>query len=208
MLLGVRSAVRVTVRSSPGELSGHAWHILTVMPSRDHRPAAAQPISNDTRIAGRLSEGEFSAIAEKSSSLEIARRKGDSNRGSRTAAFRSPAAVSVPGLMRARRGRSCARGCAGLKCVGHGFFPPFRFAEHGSSLTSAMEIRHHVDPLTPSVTWQPREHRETRWAHGFASPPYDGFAGSGMKNPVEHRTAASNGIVPNAAGIFGFTLPT
>ena len=66
-----------------------------------------------------------------------------------------------------------------------------QFADHGGLLTSAIRTRHPVDPPTPSVTWQSREHRETRWTHGFASPPYDGFAGSGMKNPVEHRTAAS-----------------
>ena len=71
------------------------------------------------------------------------------------------------------------------------FLLSVQFADHGGTLTSAIRPQHHVDPPTPSVTWQSREHRETRWTHGFASPPYDGFAGSGMKNPVKHRTTAS-----------------
>ena len=75
--------------------------------------------------------------------------------------------------------------------MSNSFFSPFRFADQCRSLTSAILTRHHVDPPSPSVTWQSREYRDTRWTHGFASPPYDGFAGSGMKNPIKHRTAAS-----------------
>ena len=111
------------------------------------------------------------------------------------------------------RGRSGAREHPGLKWVRHCFFSPFRFADHGSSLTSAIQTQHHVDPPTPSVTWQSRADRETRGTHGFASPPYDGFASSGMKNLVEQekgdvRTGSSQAIRRSLPffGITSFTL--
>ena len=72
--------------SLPRKSSGHGWHILTLMPSRDPRLAGAQSVSDDTGcgvfVGTNLRREEFNVIVEQSFFLVIADGgKGGSNRG-------------------------------------------------------------------------------------------------------------------------------
>jgi len=52
-----------------------------------------------------------------------------------------------------------------------------------------------MDFLIPSETWQPRANTRP-WAHGFASPPSDGFAIIEDEEDARELSTATNGARP------------
>ena len=159
-------------------LPGTTGQRLRVMPSEDQWPSwrgrsQATPVAGSFVECGR-SEGRTHVDGAAANFLVLA----EGGMGSAPGEVKQSAAESASGWRRVLRYGTCARRHAGMKSVCHGL--PLYLGLCGSRLradisaanTILRSIRSPFGNLaTPRVP--------IRWAHGFASPPYDGFAGSG-----------------------------